>query len=89
MPTARSMPISRVRSKTVSTSVLTIPNRLMMIDSDEQHVEQVQQRVEPLLLVVLNWCLGLDLGVGEAARAPRRACAVFAARDAAVDVART
>ena len=34
MPTARSIPISRVRSNTVSTSVLTIPNRLMMIDSE-------------------------------------------------------
>ena len=33
MPIARSMPISRVRSNTVRTSVLTIPNRLMMTDS--------------------------------------------------------
>ena len=33
MPTARSMPISRVRSNTVRTSVLTIPNRLTTTDS--------------------------------------------------------
>ena len=33
IPIARSMPISRVRSKTVRTSVLTIPNRLTMTDS--------------------------------------------------------
>ena len=32
MPTARSMPSSRVRSKTESTSVLTIPNRLTMTE---------------------------------------------------------
>ena len=32
MPTARIMPISRVRSKTVSTSALTIPNRLTTTD---------------------------------------------------------
>ena len=34
MPTARSMPSSRVRSNTVSTSVLTIPKRLTMIESE-------------------------------------------------------
>ena len=34
IPTARSIPSSRVRSNTVSTSVLTIPNRLTTIDSD-------------------------------------------------------
>ena len=34
IPTARSIPSSRVRSNTVSTSVLTIPNRLTMIDSE-------------------------------------------------------
>ena len=34
MPTARSMPSSRVRSNTVSTSVFTIPNRLMTIESE-------------------------------------------------------
>ncbi len=34
IPTARSIPISRVRSNTVSTSVFTIPNRLMMIESE-------------------------------------------------------
>ncbi len=33
MPTARSIPISRVRSKTVRTSVFTIPKRLTMIES--------------------------------------------------------
>ena len=33
MPTARIMPISRVRSNTVSTSALTIPNRLTITDS--------------------------------------------------------
>ena len=33
MPTARSIPSSRVRSNTVSTSVFTIPNRLTMIES--------------------------------------------------------
>ena len=33
IPTARSIPISRVRSKTVRTSVLTIPKRLTMTDS--------------------------------------------------------
>ena len=33
VPTARSMPISRVRSNTESTSVLTIPKRLTTIDS--------------------------------------------------------
>ena len=33
MPIARSIPISRVRSNTVSTSVLTIPNRLTITDS--------------------------------------------------------
>ena len=32
-PIARSIPISRVRSKTVSTSVFTIPKRLTMTDS--------------------------------------------------------
>src|SRR5439155_1610702 len=36
MPTARSMPISRVRSNTVSTSVFTIPKRLMTIDSESR-----------------------------------------------------
>ena len=33
IPIARSIPISRVRSKTVSTSVFTIPNRLTITDS--------------------------------------------------------
>ena len=33
IPMARSMPISRVRSNTVSTSVLTMPNRLTMTES--------------------------------------------------------
>ena len=33
MPIARSIPISRVRSKTVRTSVFTIPNRLMITES--------------------------------------------------------
>ena len=33
IPTARSMPSSRVRSKTESTSVLTMPNRLTITDS--------------------------------------------------------
>ena len=33
IPIARSIPSSRVRSKTVSTSVLTIPNRLTMTES--------------------------------------------------------
>ena len=33
IPTARSMPISRVRSKTVRISVFTIPKRLTMIES--------------------------------------------------------
>ena len=33
MPIARSIPISRVRSKTVSTSVFTIPNRLTTTDN--------------------------------------------------------
>ena len=32
IPIARSMPISRVRSKTVRTSVFTIPKRLTMTD---------------------------------------------------------
>ena len=32
MPIARSMPSSRVRSKTESTSVLTMPNRLTTIE---------------------------------------------------------
>ena len=34
MPTARSMPISRVRSNTVRTSVFTIPKRLIRIESE-------------------------------------------------------
>ena len=33
IPTARSMPISLVRSKTESTSVLTIPKRLTITES--------------------------------------------------------
>ena len=33
MPTARSVPSSRVRSNTASASVLTMPNRLTMTDS--------------------------------------------------------
>ena len=33
IPTARSVPISRVRSKTVSTRVLMIPKRLTITDS--------------------------------------------------------
>ena len=33
IPIARSIPSSRVRSKTVSTSVLTIPNRLTITES--------------------------------------------------------
>ena len=33
IPTARSIPSSRVRSKTVRTSVLTIPNRLTITES--------------------------------------------------------
>ena len=33
IPTARSIPSSRVRSKTVSTSVLTIPKREMITES--------------------------------------------------------
>ena len=33
IPIARSIPTSRVRSNTVSTSVLTIPNRLTITDS--------------------------------------------------------
>ena len=33
IPIARSIPISRVRSNTLSTSVLTIPKRLTMIES--------------------------------------------------------
>ena len=34
IPTARSMPSSRVRSNTVRMSVFTIPKRLMMIESE-------------------------------------------------------
>ena len=33
IPIARSIPISRVRSKTVRSNVLTIPNRLTITDS--------------------------------------------------------
>ena len=33
IPIARSIPISRVRSNTVRTSVLTMPNRLTITDS--------------------------------------------------------
>ena len=62
-----------------------MPNRLTMIDSDEQHVEQVQQRVDALLLVALELRLGLDLRVGEAARAPAAAAGCWR-RDAAGDV---
>ena len=39
MPTARSMPSSRVRSNTDSTSVLTMPNRLHDHRQRQQHVE--------------------------------------------------
>ena len=52
MPIARSMPISRVRSKTVSTSVLTIPNRLDEHRERQQHVEDVEHRAEARDLVV-------------------------------------
>ena len=70
IPTARSIPSSRVRSNTVSTSVLTIPNRRHDDREPEQDVEQVEELVQPLLLVVDELLLGLDLGVGERPRAP-------------------
>ena len=46
IPIARSIPISRVRSNTVSTSVLTIPKKLTRIDSAEQDVEHVEHALE-------------------------------------------
>ena len=52
MPIARSIPISRVRSNTVRTSVFTIPNRLTIDREREQHVEDVEDRVEARDLVV-------------------------------------
>ena len=52
MPIARSVPISRVRSKTVRTKVFTIPKRLTKIETDEQDVEDVKDRLEPGDLVV-------------------------------------
>ena len=44
MPIVRSIPISRVRSNTESTIVLTMPNRLTMTEKPEQHVEHRQDR---------------------------------------------
>ena len=44
MPIVRSIPISRVRSNTESTIVLTMPNRLTMTEKPEQHVEHRQHR---------------------------------------------
>ena len=78
IPTARSIPISRVRSKTVRTSVFTIPNRLTMIESAEQDVEQDQELVDPLLLVVDELGLGLDLRVRDRRSSTAFSFAVFA-----------
>ena len=46
MPTARSSPISRVRSNTDSMSVLTIPMSAIITASAEQRVDQAEQLVD-------------------------------------------
>ena len=70
IPTARSIPSSRVRSKTVRTSVFTIPKIEITMLEPEQDEEQVEQDVDALLLGVLELLLGLDLRVGKALQRP-------------------
>ena len=65
IPIARSIPISRVRSKTESTSVLTIPKRLTMTESVEHHVEEREELVEVGVLAFDPLLPRLHAGVGE------------------------
>ena len=59
---ARSMPSSRVRSWIDRDSVLAMPNSETMIGQRQQPVEQAQERVDLLLLLVLQALLVEHLG---------------------------
>ena len=67
IPIVRSIPSSRVRSKTESTSVLTMPNRLTTTENAEQHVEHLQEAREVLRVVLANAAAGVERRVVEAA----------------------
>ena len=56
MPIARSMPISRVRSNTVSTSVLTIPNRLTTTDRASRTYRMFRIELRPEIWLSMNFC---------------------------------
>jgi hypothetical protein len=63
MATARSRPISRVRSKTESMRVFTIPISAMSTANGEQGVDQPEQLVDAGRLGLLELGPGLDLHV--------------------------
>ena len=69
MPSARSVPSSRVRSKVESTSVLTMPNSDTITASASSTHRIARICADPRGLAVDEVGLGLDLGVREARRA--------------------
>ena len=70
VPTARSRPISRVRSITDSARVLMMPSAAMMIEQRQQHRQQRDELVDALLRALLHVGLVLDLEVRVAAQRP-------------------
>ena len=78
MPSARSVPSSRMRSKVESTSVLTMPNSDTITASASSTQRIAEDRADPGRLVVDEAGLGLDLGVREGGQrlVERRAAAV-------------
>ena len=69
MPTARSIPSSRVRSKVESTSVLTMPKSETITASASSTTKIASSESMPAVMSSMNAVLGEDLRVGEAASA--------------------
>ena len=70
MPTARSRPISRVRSKTLSAKVLTIPSRAISTASTSSAKRKFSSCPiwSPMLSLNADWSSTCTLGKGSRAR---------------------
>ena len=66
MPTARSMPSSRVRSKVESTSVLTIPNRDTITASASSTMKMASSESMPAVMSLMNPSLETTCASGNA-----------------------
>ena len=64
MPIARSIPSSRVRSKTVRTSVFTIPNRLTMTESASRTKRMLRIAFRPAIWLSMNSCFVCTFAFG-------------------------